>query len=111
MEKMKQLIINDETWFYDKTYSEDEFGHSFVKSTNFYREPLKKVVKNRYKYLLFGEKTTTIVEKEKTSKEADFRVRMDIEGEWHTKADVRNAIERAMELMYRKQEIENGEII
>jgi hypothetical protein len=97
---MKELVFRGVTLQYTVDPVDAEYGYGFV--TDFY---LGEEEVTRRKYILFGEKITTLQPK------FAFRLWMDIEDPVWTKKGIRNAIANKMELMNRRAEIERGEII
>ena len=96
----KKININDEDYFYIVYHDFDYDGESIW--TVFFKET---EIEIRKKYLFFG----PIIKKE-YPKEL-FTVTGDIENENLTKEEVKSIIERKVELLKRKEQIKNGEII
>jgi hypothetical protein len=101
----KEIIINDETWYYE-LYEDIDYDFYFVE-TKFYKTKTKIVTKR--KYWLFGEKSQ--VEVERNSSDADFSLPFNIENPRYTKAQVRDRILLELELLNRAEQIKRGEII
>lgn len=98
---MKKINVNGEEWFYEIDIDVDGFGSEII-VTNFFKE-YKTIY--RKKFIFFGK----LVEKKKPI--ILFTVPFDIESKKHTRHDVRYAIERAIELCGREEEIKNGHLI
>lgn len=98
---MKKIKINGQEFEYMLFSDVDGDSLSYY-WTEFYQGT---EIKTRKKYLFFGEKIFEVVPKKV------FELRMDIEDHRFTKAQVREKIERQIELMNRKEEIERGEIV
>ncbi len=97
---MKEIFINGRQFQYKVEMYQGEFGIFF--ETLFY-EGCKTYTRKRY--FLFGEVVTI-------SKPIwVFTIPFDIEYEGYTKAEVREKIEKQIELLERKKQIERGEII
>lgn len=97
---MKTLDINGRKINYEVLYDVSEYGETY--ETVFY-EGTK--ITTRKKYYLFGEKISKEVPRE------IFRLYFNIEDERKTKRDIRSRIERELELLGRKEQIEKGELI
>lgn len=97
---MKEINVNGRTFQYDVEMYQGEFGYFY--ETLFY-EGLE--TRTRKKYFLFGDKITI------TKPKWVFTIPFDIEYEGYTKAEVRAKIEKQVELLERKKQIERGEII
>jgi hypothetical protein len=97
---MKTLIVNNREFQYEVETYQGEFG--IYKETLFY-EGYESYT--RKKYYLFGDVIT--IKKPIWV----FTLYLDIESERHTKSEIRTMIEKKVELLERKKQIENGEII
>ena len=97
---MKTLTINNRTFEYEIFHHSSEYGDSAW--TEFYEGTMTETHK---KYWLFGKKITTI----KPIKV--FTIWYDIESKNHTKKQVRDWIQRQVDLLNREEEIRRGEII
>ena len=97
---MKKLNVNGREFQYEvKTYM-GEYG--MYHETLFYEGY---ETYTRKKYYLFGDVITI------TQPKWVFTLYLDIESERHTKSEIRTMIEKKVELLERKKQIENGEII
>ena len=97
---MKTISINGKELEYEILYDVSEYDEYY--STVFYDG----VVMEEYrKYLLFGPKL-----KREKRKEV-FTLYFSIEDPSYTKDEIRSILERKVELLGRKEEIENGELI
>ena len=101
----KEITINDETWFYE-VYEDIDYDWYFIE-TAFFKTKTKTITKR--KYWLFGEKSQ--IEVEKSLRDADFRLPFSIKDRKFTKAEIREKIQRELELLNRIEEIKRGEII
>lgn len=97
---MKTLTINNRTLQYTLCYHTSEYGHS--EWTEFYEGTITETHK---KYWLFGKEITT------TKPKKVFTIWRNIESKDYTKKQVRDWIERQVELLDREDEIRRGEII
>jgi hypothetical protein len=97
---MKSIDVNGRKIEYEVLYDCSEYGETY--ETIFYEGT---EVKTRKKFLLFGEKIEKLVPKE------IFRLYLDIEDEGMTRSEARRKIERRLELLDRKEQIERGELI
>lgn len=97
---MKTLNVNGRIFEYEIEFTPHEFGGYY--ETIFY-EGYKTYT--RKKYFLFGDYIT--ISKPKKV----FTLYLNIEDEAYTKSEIRVKIKRKIELLNRKEEIENGQII
>lgn len=97
---MKTLNVNGREFQYEIEIYQGEFG--LYEETLFY-EGVETYT--RKKYFLFGDVITI------TKPKWVFTLPLDIESEYYTKAEIRGMIEKKLELLNRKEEIENGQII
>lgn len=97
---MKKITINDRTFEYQVFAETSEYGTDFT--TEFY-EGTETYVQR--KYLFFGEKQTLVRPKNV------FTFNWNIEDPLFTKKQVREKLERQVELLGRAEEIAKGEII
>ena len=96
---MKKISILGQKFEY-KVFCTDEFGAYY--STEFYQGTVERTFR---KYILFGEKITVFEPK------LIFEVDLNIEDPGYTKVYMKSRLENKVGLLYRKQEIERGEII
>lgn len=97
---MKTIEINGRKIQYEVLYDVSEYGDTY--ETVFYEGTQ---IVSKKKYLLFGETITKEVPRE------IFRLYFNIEDEGRTKSETRAIIERRLELLDRKAQIERGEIV
>jgi hypothetical protein len=97
---MKSLTIDGHTFKYELCCDTTEYGDYYW--TEFYQG---EETVTRKKFWLFGEKIT------KTQPKLVFKLDIDIENPYYTKSDIREMLNRKIELMGRKSEIERGEIV
>ena len=97
---MKEIFINGRQFQYEVVAYTGEFG--YYHETEFY-EGVETIT--RRKFLLFGNKITI------TKPKWVFTIHCDIESEYYTKSEIRDKIEKQVELLERKKQIERGEII
>ncbi len=97
---MKEINVNGRIFQYEVEVYCGEFG--YYHETQFY-EGYKTY--SRKKYFLFGD--TITISKPKWV----FKIHCDIESEYYTKSEIRGKILEKVELLERKKQIENGEII
>lgn len=97
---MKTIKINNRTFEYEVLCSQSEFDTSW--RTEFY-DGTETYTKR--KYILFGEKQTLVRPK------LIFTFYWNIEDVFYTKKQVREKLERQIELLDRAEEIAKGEII
>jgi hypothetical protein len=97
---MKTLTINNRTFQYELCYHSSEYGNS--EWTEFYEGT---ITETRKKYWLFGKEITT------TQPKKVFTIWQNIESKNHTKKQVRDWIEKQIDLLNREEEIKKGEII
>ena len=97
---MKTIEINGRKIQYEVLYDVSEYGDTY--ETVFYEGTQ---IVSKKKYLLFGETITKEVPYE------IFRLYFNIEDEGRTKSETRAIIERRLELLDRKVQIERGEIV
>lgn len=97
---MKTIEINGRKIQYEVLYDVSEYGDTY--ETVFYEGTQ---IVSKKKYLLFGETITKEVPRE------IFRLYFNIEDEGRTKSETRTIIERRLELLDRKAQIERGEIV
>lgn len=102
---MKKIIISGREFFYEIFADYDEF-RGITYETEFYDQLGTKMEK---KYNFFGHKFGPIVEVEDNS--WVFSVNFNIEDETITKSELRSILERHVELLFRKSEIESGQLI
>lgn len=100
MENLKTLEVNGVTLQYGVHHDCSEYGETSL--TRFYHGTITRTYK---KYWLFGEVITNIEPK------YVFTIWGDIESKSYTKKQLRKLIEHQLELMYREEEIDRGEII
>lgn len=100
MSNFKNISINGREFQYERCYHESEYGESTW--YNFYEGYTTTTYK---KYLFFGE-TITI-----KNPKLVFTVYQNIESERLTKLEVRRILEKEIELLERKEEINRGELI
>ena len=98
---MKEITIQGQTFKYKVGVHCDSDGDERY-TTEFYQGTIEEVSK---RYILFGEKIT------KTVPKRVFSLDLNVEDCKFTKADIRERIERNLELLGRKKEIERGEIV
>lgn len=99
---MKKLEINGRTLYYKiKSFDCGEYGVSTCYETYFFLEPTKKVTK----YWFHG----PIIEIE--NPDYVFKFTYSIESVKKTKKEIREALEKQIELLDRGEEIKKGEII
>ncbi len=98
---MKQIQVNGRNFYYDvRSYS---VGSGGISETRFYdgtrtRQFRKWVIFGKYERIEVGEGHV-------------FTIYMDIESPLHTKQEIRDAVERAIKVLDRQDEIAKGEII
>ena len=97
---MKTITVKDYTLHYKVEYDVNEFGD--CEWTDFF---LGTETVTRRKFWLFGKKI------EKQVPKFVFSVNFDIETPTRTKQEIREILERRVELLNRAEEIEKGEII
>ena len=97
---MKTLNVNGKEFQYEVESYSGEFG--YYHETLFYDGY---ETYSRRKYFLFGDIVT--ISKPKWV----FTIHCDIESEYYTKSEIRGKIEKQVELLERKKQIKNGEII
>lgn len=97
---MKTINVNGREFQYKVGYDCSEYGDYYW--TDFYEGTETETYK---KWLFFGPTLTKEVGK------WVFKVYLNIENPHLTKSEIRQHIERAVELLERKEEIERGEII
>jgi hypothetical protein len=103
---MKEILINGEKWFYKVTnYSRGEYGEYHYPQTSFFRKAT--VITKSKKWGFFGPIVFTEVE----NNEPDFTIRLDVTNPKHTREQVKEAIDEAIAILMRKEEIEQGIII
>lgn len=97
---MKTLIVNGREFQYEVQTYMGEYG---MYHETFFYEGYETYT--RKKYYLFGDVITI------TQPKWVFNLFLDIESERYTKTEIRTMIEKKIELLERKKQIENGEII
>lgn len=97
---IKSLVVSNTTLYYRLGYH--DLHYDTVHYTQFYLELKTKFVK---KYWLWGELV------EVPDYQEAFRVNFDIEQPTHTKNELREILERKLELYYREDQIKRGELI
>lgn len=97
---MKSITINNKTFYYVVQYVCSEYDNYYL--TEFYQETYTETYK---KYWLFGPTLTREVPI------ILFELAINIEDKYFTKKDIRERIERQVELLEREEEIKRGEII
>jgi hypothetical protein len=97
---MKEINVNGRTFQYEVEAYAGEFG--YYHETEFYEGY---ETYSRKRYFLFGDIVT--ISKPKWV----FTIYCDIESEHYTKSEIRTKIEKQVELLERKKQIERGEII
>jgi hypothetical protein len=98
---MKKITILGKEFEY-KIFSDCNEHDGVYHWTEFYQGTEEETYR---KYLLFGEKKTRIIPK------FMFKVYDSIEDNSYTKAQMKEKLERKVELIFRQEEIERGEII
>lgn len=97
---MKTIKIKGQQFEYEVFFDAHEFGEK--EWTEFYQGT---IVTYRKKYFLFGK----IIKHERPK--LIFKVDFNIEDLYYTKKEIREKLERKVELLNRKKEISKGEII
>lgn len=97
---MKSITINNKTFYYVVQLNCTEYGNYYW--TEFYQETYTETYK---KYWLFGPTLTREIPI------ILFQLYCDIEDKYLTKSDVKERIQRQVELLDREEEIKRGEII
>lgn len=104
--KRKEIIIDGVKWWYLNTsHSYGEYGAYYKPQTSFYNEP--SVEKTAKTFGFFGPKFT-YYENDSVS---IFNIGINIEDPRFTKEEIKEAIDKQLNILKRKEEIKNGEII